>query len=101
MVEVKLLIDHIDYDSLVDLLMPLVVDSLQAKGGIVGKIGSKEGKLAKMAHKLLGRMSQEKKDGKLVDLAAKKRDVIIEKLSDAAEKKGIGVQICDISVRKI
>lgn len=101
MVEVKLLIDHIDYDSLVDLLMPLVVDSLQAKGGIVGKIGSKEEKLTKMAHKLLGRMSQEKKDDKLVDLAAKKRDVIIEKISDAAEKKGIGVQICDISVRKI
>lgn len=101
MMEVKLLIDHIDYDSLVELLMPLVADTLQAKGGIVGKIGSKEEKLAKMAHKLLGRMSQEKKDGKLVELAAKKRDVIIEKISDAAEKKGIGVQICDISVRKI
>ena len=33
MIEVKLLVDCIDYDSVVDLLMPVVGDKLQAKGG--------------------------------------------------------------------
>ena len=101
MIEVKLLVDCIDYDSVVDLLMPVVGDKLQAKGGIVGKIGGKKEKLTKMAHKLLGKVSQEKKDQTIVDLATKKQAMIIEKVSAGAAKKGIGVQICDISVRKI
>lgn len=101
MIEVKLLVDCIDYDSVVDLLMPVVGDKLQAKGGIVGKIGSKRETLTNLAHKLLGKVGQEKKDQTIANLAAKKRDVIMEKVSDIAAKKGIGVQICDISVRKI
>ena len=101
MIEVKLLVDCIDYDSVVDLLMPVVGDKLQVKGGIVGKIGGKKEKLTKMAHKLLGKVSQEKKDQTIVDLATKKQAMIVEKVSAVAAKKGIGVQICDISVRKI
>ena len=66
-----------------------------------GKIGGKKEKLTKMAHKLLGKVSQEKKDQTIVDLATKKQAMIIEKVSAVAAKKGIGVQICDISVRKI
>ena len=34
-------------------------------------------------------------------IAAKKRSLIVEKVSALAEKKGVTVQICDISVRKI
>ena len=77
MIEVKLLVDCIDYDSVVDLLMPVVGDKLQAKGGIVGKIGGKKEKLTKMAHKLLGKVSQEKKDQTIVDLATKKQAMIV------------------------
>lgn len=101
MIEVKILVDIIDYDSIVDLLMPVVGEKLQAKGGLAGKIGSKTEKLAQKAHKLLSKMSQEKKDQTIVNLAAKKRAVIIEKVSTLAEKKGVHVQIYDISVQKI
>ncbi len=101
MIEVKILVDCIDYDSVVDLLMPVVGDKLQAKGGIVGKIGGKEEKLTKLTHKLLGKVSQEKKDQTIVDLATKKKAMIMEKAAAVAEKQGVGVQICDIDIRKI
>ena len=101
MIEVRLLVDDIDYDSVADLLMPIVGDKLQEKGGIVGKLGSKQDKLSHVAHKVLGKMSKEKKDQTVVNLAVKKHDLIIEKLSAIVKKKGIGIKIHDVSVRKL
>ena len=101
MIEVKILVDDIDYDSVADLLMPIVGDKLQEKGGIVGKLGSKKERLSGVAHKVLGKMSQEKKDQTVVNLATKKHDLIIEKISGLVAKKGIGVKIKDVSIRKV
>ena len=57
--------------------------------------------LLRMAHKFLDKKNQDERDQLVADMAAKKRSLIVEKVSELAEKKGVTVQICDISVKKI
>lgn len=101
MLEVKILISHLDYDGVVDMAVPLVSEKLSAKGGLMGKVAGKKEKLLKMAHKFLSQKDQEERDQLVADLVTKKRSLIVEKAAGFAEKKGVNVQICDISVRKI
>ena len=101
MIEVKILVDSIDYDGIAEMLVPLVAEKLEAKGGLVGKVvGSKKEFATNMARKVLAKMSQEKKDELVVELLTKKRDLLMSKAAGIAEKKGIGVQIYDISATK-
>lgn len=101
MIEVRLLIDSIDYDSVAELLVPLLAENLAAKGGLVGKLASnKKDFAAATARKVLSKMSQEKKDELVVDLVNKKRDLLIEKTTGLAKKNGIRGKIYNISARK-
>ncbi len=104
MIELKILVDNIDYDSLADVLVPLVTEKMRdgEKGGILGGILAKNPAAATaMAHTLLKTMSQEKKDELLVQLLGKYRDKILSGARNALGKKGIGVELCDIAARKV
>ncbi len=102
MIEIKLLVDEIDYDSLVDVLVPALAGKLGASGGILGSILAKNpDTAASMAHTLLKTMSQEKRDEFLVQMLGKYRDKILNAARGAAAKKGVGVQLCDISAKKV
>ena len=101
MLEIKILISDLDYDGLADLAVPLVSDQLAAKGGLIGKIAGKKEELLKAVHKFLSQMDQDERDQFLAELVTKERSLIIEKAADFAEKKGVKVQICDISVKKV
>lgn len=101
MLEVKILLSDLDYDDVADLVVPLVSDRLAAKGGLVGKIAGKKEELLKAVHKFLSQKDQNERDQFLADLVAKKRSLIIEKAAGFAETKGVKVQICDITVKKI
>ena len=56
MLEVKLLISDLDYDGVVDLVVPAVSQKLGAKGGLVGRIAGKKEKLLAAAHRFLAKM---------------------------------------------
>ena len=101
MLEVKILLSDLDYDDVADLVVPLVSDRLAAKGGLIGKIAGKKEELLKAVHKFLSQMDQDERDQFLAELVTKERSLIIEKAADFAEKKGVKVQICDISVKKV
>ena len=101
MLEIKLLVDEVDYDGLADLILPIVADKLEEKGGLVGKLAGKKEYIGQKLHRLLQKWGREKTEAKAVDLATKKRDLLIEKATAAAAKKGISVNIRDIAVRKI
>lgn len=101
MLEVKLLISDLDYDGVVDMLVPAVSKKLRTRKGLVGRLAWKQEELLRMAHKFLDKKDQGQRDQFVADMAAKKRSLIVEKLSALAEKKGVTVQICDVSVRKI
>ena len=101
MIEVKILVDSIDYDGIAEMLVPVVAEKLEDKGGLLGKIAGKKKEFATgAARKVLAKMSQKKKDELVVELMNKKRAVLMEKAADLAAKKGIGVKICDISAER-
>ena len=93
MIELKLLVDEVDYDSLAETLLPLVQDKLRDSGAMLGGMlsGSPE-MAAAMARTALRAMSQEKKDELLVQLVTKNRDKLLQKGSALAEKNGIALE---------
>ena len=98
MIELKLLVDEVDYDSLAKTLLPLVQDKLRDSGGMLS--GSPE-MAAAMARRALRAMSQEKKDELLVQLVMKNRGTLLQKGGELAEKNGIKLHLYDVSARKI
>ena len=103
MIELKVLIDDVDYDSVAEFLIPLLAESMgrEQKGGILGGVLSgNSDMLTSVARTLLHTMSQDKRDELLVQLVNKNRDKLLEKGRKAAEEKGIGVRLCDVTARK-
>lgn len=101
MLEIKLLVDEVDYDGLLDLALPIVADKLEEKGGLVGKAAGKKEWIGGKLHKLLQKWGREKTEAKVAELAMKKRELLIEKATAAAAKKGVTLKVCDIFVRKL
>lgn len=104
MLELRILVDNIDYDSIAEYLIPVVAERLRRedKGGILGSVlAGNPDMAAGMARTLLGAMSQEQKDRLLVQLVTKNREKLLDKGNRAARDKGIGVQLCDVAVQKL
>ena len=56
---------------------------------------------ANVGQAALGAMSQEQKDQLLVQLVTKNREKLLDKGNQAVRSRGIGVQLCDVAVRKL
>ena len=103
MIELKVLIDDLDYDSIAEYLIPALAESMarDQKGGILGGVlANNPDMLTSMARTLLGTLSQEKRDELLVQLINKNRDKLLEKGRAAAAQKGVQVKLCDVTARK-
>lgn len=102
MLELKILIDDIDYNSVTELLVPLLAEKLEkdGKGGILGNVLAGNTNMAvSMARTLLNTMPQEKKDELVVQLVTKNRDKLLQKGGELAAKTASGSG-CAISRRK-
>lgn len=101
MLEIKLYVADIDYDEIVDMVLPKVADKLSKKGTFLGKMVKKREKtLGKIAHKFLKKKGQDGTEKLIAELAEKKRSLLIEKASGIVEKKGIGLRVVGIDVKK-
>ena len=92
MIELKILVDDIDYNSLTELLVPLLAEKLEkdGKGGILGGVLSGNRNMAvSMARTLLNTMPQAKKDE------------LLQKGRALAAKNGVRLQLCDVAAKKI
>lgn len=104
MIELKILVDDIDYNSLTELLVPLLAEKLEkeGKGGILGGVLSgNRGMAVSMARTLLNTMPQAKKDELVVQLINKNRDKLLQKGRALAAKNGVRLQLCDVAAKKI
>ena len=104
MLELKILIDDIDYNSVTELLVPLLAEKLEkdGKGGILGSVLAGNTNMAvSMARTLLNTMSQEKKDELVVQLVTKNRDKLLQKGGELALKNGVRLRLCDIAAKKL
>ena len=103
MIELKILVDDIDYNSLTELLV-LLAEKLEkdGKGGILGGVLSgNRGMAVSMARTLLNTMPQAKKDELVVQLINKNRDKLLQKGRALAAKNGVRLQLCDVAAKKI
>ena len=104
MIELKILIDELDYDSIADYLIPALAESMakERKGGVLGGVlaGNPE-VFTSMARTLLHTMSQEKRDELLVQQLNKNRDKLLQKGGALAAKNGVRLQLCDVAAKKI
>ena len=74
----------------------------EEKGGILGNVlAGNPDVAASVARTVLGTMSQEQKDQLLVQLVTKNREKLLDKGNRAVRSRGIGVQLCDVAVRKL
>ena len=104
MIELKILVDDIDYNSLTELLVPLLAEKLEkdGKGGILGGVLSgNRGMAVSMARTLLNTMPQAKKDELVVQLINKNRDKLLQKGRALTAKNGVRLQLCDVAAKKI
>ena len=75
MIELKILLDEVDYRSLSEVLIPALAESMAKDGGVLGGMLSQNRELAaSMARTVLDKMPQEKKDELLVQLLNRNRD---------------------------
>ena len=80
MIELKILLDEVDYRSLSEVLIPALAESMAKDGGVLGGMLSQNKELAaSMARTVLDKMPQEKKDELLVQLPNRNRDKLLEK----------------------
>ena len=87
MLELRILVDNIDYDSIAEYLIPAVAEKLrrEEKGGILGNVlAGNPDVAASVARTVLGTMSQEQKDQLLVQLVTKNREKLLDKGNRAA-----------------
>ena len=101
MIELRVLIDEIDYDSLVDLLVPLAAEKLEEKGGFLALLGHNKDGLTGMARHMLKTMSQEKRDEFVLQLLKDKKGLILRKANEKAAQTGVGVKVLDLDGRRI
>ena len=96
--------DNINYESVAEFLVPLLAESMKngEKGGILGSVLAGNPEMAtNMARTILKTMSQEKKDELLLQMVAKHRDKILASGRSALSGRGIGVELCDITAKKV
>ena len=102
MIELKILLDDIDYQSLADVLVPLLAASMKnGKGGILGDVLAKNPDTAvSMARTILSKMPQEKKDELLLQLVDKYRDKLLQAGENALARQNIHLKLCGLSAEK-
>ena len=101
MIEVRILLDDIDYDALAELLLPLIAEKLEEKGGFMALLGRNKDGMAGVARHLLKTMSQEKRDEFLLQLLQEKKSLVLKKANEKAAQLRTGVRIADISANKV
>lgn len=101
MIEIRAVIDDIDYDSLTEFLLPIIVEKLEEKGGFRAMIAKSTDSLSGFAKQMIVSMPQEKKDELLLQLLHEKKFVVLDKANDKAKEHEIGVRILDINAHII
>ena len=102
MIELKLKIEDIDYDSLADILAPALKDRIDSSefpawARLLFLAGGMDGQAFK---KILSRVPSDAIDEFVVKLLNEKRDRAAVVLEDLAASKGVKIKISDVSASK-
>ena len=104
MIELKILLDEINYDSLADSLVPLIAEKIregERSNLLLGVLAKNPSAATTMAHTLLKTMSQDKRDELLVQLVSKNREKLLDKGQEFLGSHGMEMKLCDISIKEM
>lgn len=100
MIELTITLDHIDYNDLARLLLPMLEDKLSGEG-LAGRLLLDPARTQALVKELLNRMSQKQKDELLVKYVNQNSSKAIGKLEDIAEKNGVTLRLSGISAKTL
>ncbi|MBQ5319120.1 MAG: hypothetical protein J6K17_08500 [Oscillospiraceae bacterium] len=99
--EIRIVVDEINYGEIVEKCIPLVRDKLKEKEGTFPKFISGIANLPpSMAVAMIEKLPQETKDEAVALLINKNKDKLIEKAEEYAKKNDITLKISDLIVEK-
>ncbi len=97
--EIRIIVDEINYSDIVEKCLPLVRDKLKEKEGTLPKVVLGVANLPpSMAAAMLDKLPQETKDEVAALLINKNKDKLIEKAEEYASKNDIALKISDLIV---
>ena len=97
--EIRIIVDEINYSEVVTKCLPLVRDKLKEKEGTLPKVVSRLASLPpSMAAAMLDKLPQETKDEVAALLINKNKERLIEKAEEYAAKNDITLKISDLIV---
>lgn len=100
MIEIKLLLDDIDYSSIAELAMPLIKEKISENGG--GFLGGLLGKQipAFALNGLIGLLTPQQKDEIALKLINRNEDKIIGLLQKTASENGVNLTVKSLTASK-
>ncbi len=101
MIELRLLVDEVDYEDLIRFLAPLLADKMKEKGGLAALLGGRKEALTAMALQKIKSMGQAERDELLLRLIAEKSDMLVDKLNRTAAKESVGIHVSSLTARKL
>lgn len=99
MIKLQLTLDRIDYDKLIDLLMPTVMEKLAESDDPKLRMASMLP--PKMAKAALGSLSDDKKEEITALLLERYKENLVSMLCGMAQQKGLSFEIRDVKVDRI
>ena len=100
MIELTIRVDHIDYNDLAELLLPMLSDQMP-KDGLMGRLLRNPEKAQGLVMELLNRMPQSQKDELLVKYINQNSGKAIAKLEDMAAKNGVSMKLRDVRAKTL
>ncbi len=98
MIHIELDVDHLDYEALVNLLLPLAQEHVRQKpdSSLARLVGGDTA--VNLAKALIKTMSQDRKDKMAADLINKNGALIKSKAEEYARQNGLGGTITNLNV---
>lgn len=97
MIKLELELTDLNYDAMLETLLPRMTEQLRNSGNPVGMLLS-NGMGAGMAKKILSTMSQQQKDQLIVDMLNANKGKLITKAEELAAQNGIQGRVSSLKV---
>lgn len=100
MIELTIKVEHINYEDLTDLLLPMLREQVPQEGLARYLLRSPD-KTEALVKELLSRMPQSQRDELLVKYMNRNSGKAMDKLEDMAAKNGVSIKLRDISAKTL
>lgn len=95
MIKLEMELDELDYDAMLELMLPRLTEQLRSSGNPVGMLLT-NGMPMGMAKKIVAGLSQDQKDKLLCDMLNANKARLISKAERFAQQNGVHGKVVDV-----